>query len=98
MTLLLTFTVALIKSLCCCSLSSTTPLMPSLVSPPSFPPNFWLPALTDLSAAAPRLSAFRCRLVSRFKVRAGPIWSDFCSATADYIEEGKGEERSRQNV
>jgi N-acetyl-beta-hexosaminidase len=41
--------------------------------------------VTDLAAAATRLSAFRCRLVSRFHVRAGPIWSDYCSATADYF-------------
>jgi hexosaminidase len=46
----------------------------------------WSPQhVTDLAAAAPRLSAFRCRLVSRFRVRAGPIWSDYCSATADYM-------------
>lgn len=40
-------------------------------------------AVTDLAAAAPRLSAFRCRLVSRYEVRAGPIWSDYCSASAN---------------
>lgn len=44
----------------------------------------WSPqSLTDLSAAAPRLSMLRCRLISRFKIRAGPIWSDYCSATAE---------------
>lgn len=42
--------------------------------------------ITDLAAAAPRLSAFRCRLVSRFLIRAGPIWSDYCTATADYVK------------
>ena len=48
----------------------------------------WSPQhVTDLAAAAPRLSAFRCRIVSRFRVRAGPIWSDYCTATSDYMSD-----------
>lgn len=43
----------------------------------------WSPSnLTDAAAAAPRLSALRCRLDARYGIRAGPIWSDFCSASS----------------
>ena len=34
----------------------------------------------DPALAAPRLSHWRCRLVQRYGIRAGPIWSDSCSA------------------
>lgn len=37
--------------------------------------------IQDPAAAAPRLSAVRCLLVARYGIRAGPIWSDYCSAS-----------------
>ncbi|CAM9311609.1 unnamed protein product, partial [Ectocarpus fasciculatus] len=41
----------------------------------------WSPrTITDAAAAAPRLSAWRCLMVSRYSIRAGPVWSDYCSA------------------
>ena len=41
----------------------------------------WSPKeINNAAAAAPRLSAIRCILVSRYSIRAGPIWSDYCSA------------------
>mmetsp|Transcript_23820 Transcript_23820/g.34929 ORF Transcript_23820/g.34929 Transcript_23820/m.34929 type:complete len:608 (+) Transcript_23820:49-1872(+) len=38
--------------------------------------------IKSAAAAAPRLSSFRCRLISRYSVRAGPIWSDYCVVDA----------------
>lgn len=40
-------------------------------------------SITDPAAAAPRLSSLRCLLVARFGIKAGPIWSDYCSAALD---------------
>jgi hexosaminidase len=41
----------------------------------------WSPrAVKAANHAAPRLSAWRCRLASRYGIRAHPIWSDSCSA------------------
>jgi N-acetyl-beta-hexosaminidase len=34
--------------------------------------------IVDPAAAAPRLSHMRCRMVSRYGIRAGPVWSDHC--------------------
>lgn len=39
--------------------------------------------ITDTAAAATRLSTLRCRLIARYALRAGPVWSDLCSASVD---------------
>lgn len=43
------------------------------------------PDITDTAAAATRLSTLRCRLIARYALRAGPVWSDLCSASADLV-------------